>query len=164
MQTPTVPDTPSASGDPVQTFNGHRYQFVNGPATWQEAKARAESMGGHLATLTTKAESDWAIGTFKHHLSPGRMVSKAWIGGLKNSEAEPWRWITGEPFDFANMFAKLADPESQRPNTPGPFGLGLNVAGRWGVSKTSLKSAFLVEWDTAAPAPPASAPPASEAK
>ena len=161
----TTPD-PGAAANPVQTFAGHRYQFIYGGVTWPEAKVKAEALGGHLATLTTKAESDWALATFGHHLSSGRGVSRAWIGALKNTQAEPWQWVTGEPFGFAEWFAKLNDPESARPGAQGPFAGALTAAGksgvgRWSVSKTSQKAVvgFLVEWDSPEPAPPPPPPP-----
>ena len=45
---------PLASADPI-TFeaNGHRYAIIEvGPGlTWEQARALAEEMGGHLATI-----------------------------------------------------------------------------------------------------------------
>lgn len=45
-------------------FGGHRYQFVPEAMRWDEAKARAEAMGGHLATVTSREENDWVYATF----------------------------------------------------------------------------------------------------
>ena len=40
-------------------FRGHRYQYVPGAFTWNEAEANAASLGGHLVTLTSAEENHW---------------------------------------------------------------------------------------------------------
>ncbi len=80
----------------VLTFNGHRYQFVPGTFTWTEAKAKAESLGGHLATLTSKEEAEWAK---KIYLT--RENTALWLGGYRTPD-DKWHWVTGEPWTFAD--------------------------------------------------------------
>jgi hypothetical protein len=80
--------------------NGHWYQRVEYGMTWNQAQATAESMGGHLATITSPAENSFvhSIGFFA-----------CWLGGYQVPGAcEPdcgWRWITGEPMVFLNWTA-----------------------------------------------------------
>jgi len=52
--------------EPVQwTGNGHYYQYFSDELlTWQEAKVRAESLGGYLVTITSQEENDWITATF----------------------------------------------------------------------------------------------------
>lgn len=82
------------SGGEVLTFGGHRYQFVPGKIAWYAARNKAEEMGGHLATLTTKLENDWAARTFFRYLPATN--SNILLGGYR--QGNEWRWVTGEPF------------------------------------------------------------------
>jgi len=60
------------------SFNGHRYRFVPGSLSWDEAKAKAEAMGGHLATITSKEEDQWFKATFNEKLSEKDAYSSWW--------------------------------------------------------------------------------------
>lgn len=63
---------------PVHTFAGHRYQFV--ALGWIEAKAKAEAMGGRLATITSKEECEWIYATFGPQLNDAHRSSSIWLG------------------------------------------------------------------------------------
>lgn len=71
------------------------FRLVRGSFTWEGAKESAESKGGHLATITSKAEQKQVE----------TLVSQtgvdAWIGGEQNAEGS-WRWVTGESWAFDN--------------------------------------------------------------
>ena len=52
---------PSSVGELVYAgnWNGHGYAVIhNAPASWLEAKAYCESMGGYLAAVTSAAENE----------------------------------------------------------------------------------------------------------
>ena len=100
---------PLASADPI-TFeaNGHRYEVIEiGPGlTWEEARALAEEMGGHLATITGAAENEFV--SWLVELAGGD-PQRFWLGGYQtdptNSLCEPadcWAWVTGEPWTYEN--------------------------------------------------------------
>lgn len=89
----------------VLSFGGHRYQFIRGAFTWLEAKTYAEAMGGHLATLTTPEESEWALRTYLT-----RPNTALWLGG-RRGENNRWYWITGETWDH-EAWAKTVNGES----------------------------------------------------
>ena len=38
------------------SWNGHRYQIFSDFVSWEEAKARCESLGGHLAKITSQED------------------------------------------------------------------------------------------------------------
>ena len=94
--------------------NGHWYQVV--PAedgiTWHDANARANSLGGYLATITSREENEFIFQLADNRIYWDRPPSWTtstlgpWIGGLQaKGGREPdggWQWVTGEPFDFAN--------------------------------------------------------------
>jgi hypothetical protein len=69
---PPAPALPKLPG--TVSFRGHDYLLVHGDVTWEEARLAAEKLGGHLATLTSQEENDWATKTF---LKP---KSRIWLG------------------------------------------------------------------------------------
>ena len=91
----------SLEGPPkeVLTFGGHRYQWLPDLLLWTKARAKAESMGGHLATITSKEENDWIAENIVSRLPQGLGV---WIGGTHDGAPVKWRWVTGEPFAYTN--------------------------------------------------------------
>ena len=94
--------------------NGHWYEVLVVPSgiVWNSAASAAYERGGHLATLTSQAESDHAFQVA--HAIPTAWVSLGnstltgpWLGGFQNRDApdysEPaggWGWVTHEPWDF----------------------------------------------------------------
>ena len=81
------PATSGASNAaPVEalTFHGHSYLFVADKLAWDEAKTRAEQMGGHLVTITTAEENDWVARQFVAPRGPGIGV---WLGGMNDGVA-----------------------------------------------------------------------------
>jgi hypothetical protein len=71
--------------------NGHWYALDPTIRLWPEAREAATARGGHMATITSSAEQQFARG-----LCP----SSTWIGGVQPpGSCEPgcgWTWITGE--------------------------------------------------------------------
>ena len=81
------------------------YKIINGQFSWQEAKADAESRGGHLATITS-IEEDRIIGELIH-TSVGDTFY--WLGGTDEEEEGKWSWITGEPWVYTNWLSQEPD-------------------------------------------------------
>ena len=88
--------------------NGHWY-LLDGPffTTWAKAKLYAEQRGGHLVTLTTVAEQEFA--SYLAFNSTPSAVDDCWLGGYQDLAAadysEPgggWRWVTGEEWSFTS--------------------------------------------------------------
>ena len=85
--------------------NGHYYHLVQTNVLWDEANSLASKMTwdglpGHLATITSPAESQFIFdglgGPFRY---------KSWIGGYQwpqdtQDPAANWFWVTGEPWDY----------------------------------------------------------------
>ena len=72
------------------------YQIVEGAMTWSEAKADAESRGGHLAVVTSSNE--WATISMQF----GSSLEWVWLGGTDENAEGVWRWITGEHWVYEN--------------------------------------------------------------
>ena len=151
--TPQVPASPTSS---VSTFAGHRYQFVPSKASWSEAKAQAEALGGHLATITSAEEHAW----FMQAIAP--LSKHVWLGGRRQAEDGSWAWITGEPWKFT-AWARHADG-TMEPVKPAPGAPLENIlefgyypptfaAPGWNDEQDRARAhpdaGYLVEWDSA---------------
>lgn len=73
--------------------NGHYYEIYDDLLTWNEAKAKCEELGGHLATVTSQEEQDAITNAIQSGVREFYYIG-AEIG--KNT------WITGEPIDYTN--------------------------------------------------------------
>lgn len=71
------------------------YEIVPWTNGWHAAKADAESRGGHLATITSEEEWETLSGLF------GNDLIGCWLGGTDEEEEGVWKWVTGEPWDYA---------------------------------------------------------------
>jgi hypothetical protein len=70
-------------------------------ATWDEAVARCEEVGAHLATITSAEEHALVQALVE---PTAGVAPDYWIGGFQEEGAiEPadgWGWVTGEPMDY----------------------------------------------------------------
>jgi hypothetical protein len=136
------------------TFGGHRYLFVNEQLAWEAAKVRAEAMRGHLATLTTQEERQWAHDQLLHQR--GLRTSHVMIGGFQARRGAPWVWVTGEPFDMSLW-------GTRGPDGSGPYLTMMLEGGRvvWDDVSANDRDCFLVEWDDLTTTIPAESLPAT---
>ena len=90
--------------------NGHYYDYVLRTAsfTWTAARDEAAAtsfmgVSGHLATITSDAESQFLGNQFRHP------TFDVWVGGVQApgaaTPASGWSWITAEPWDFTSWNA-----------------------------------------------------------
>lgn len=83
----------AASAAPVlNTDNGHYYEYVAAPVTFDAALAAAASLNfggrtGYLATVTSDAERDFIFAS----------VTQAdhWLAGTDRDDEGTWRWVAG---------------------------------------------------------------------
>lgn len=76
-------------------FNGHYYQVFDEPLDWFGAKAKCESLGGHLVTITSKEEQDEIT-----DMLTIATRNSYWLGGYKTGPS--FEWITGEKMSYTN--------------------------------------------------------------
>ena len=102
------------SVDPVPQGD-HHYLLVNDAAgiDWDEARIQATAMthqglAGHLATITSQAESDFIRDNVAPPAASSTPTTEIWIGGVQQpGGAEPgggWAWVTGEAWSFENWW------------------------------------------------------------
>jgi hypothetical protein len=90
--------------------NGHWYELVRhetGTVNWVYARRTAALRGGHLATFSGQAESDWVFERLVDRPDAWGGRWGPWIGLYQDrrlsSYSEPgggWRWVTDEPLTF----------------------------------------------------------------
>jgi hypothetical protein len=79
--------------------NGHWYALRSlSDRSWQSGVAMAQSLGGHLGTITSASEQSWVCAAA---LSAGAFEGPdgPFLGGYKN-DAGALTWITNEPVDY----------------------------------------------------------------
>ena len=149
-----VASAPPASPDTVLTFAGHRYQLITDKLKWDAAKTKAESMGGHLASITSKEENDWVWGTIMSKLkktAADPAGDRCFIGAIQRKAPDgPWEWITGEPFSLQSWMGRFPDDKNNSAK------VATLQSKAWDdVSQNYEALSFLVEWEDASPAKPA---------
>ena len=73
---------------------GSKYEVVQGSFTWEQAKADAESKGGHLATVGSEEEWD--------KIKPMLGTETTWLGASDFAQDGNWQWVDGTPWTFSN--------------------------------------------------------------
>ena len=76
-------------------FNGHYYKIFDVGEYWDTARAKAESLGGYLCTITTPQEQ-----TFVKNILPENGMGLYWLGSRLTENG--WVWVTGEPFEYTH--------------------------------------------------------------
>ena len=101
------------AGDAVQWRvedggNGHWYRIdlIAEGITWTQSKSHAESVGGHLATISSASENTClsalvgTSGPWFSRFGNATAFDGPWIGGFRETTQGPWQWVTGEPWGF----------------------------------------------------------------
>lgn len=72
---------------------GNLYVLLS-PGFWDEQKAKADSMGGHLVTINDQAENDWIVANFP--------IPFFYIGYTDEVEEGTFVWLNGETPGYEN--------------------------------------------------------------
>jgi hypothetical protein len=150
-------------------LNGHVYccfQVINaftdpskaGPlASMWGAERFCESLGGHLATLTSPEENSFVL-SFAYHVTSGYI----YFGLYYDWDDGSWKWVTGEPVEYTAWKTIEPDDPIFDDNSPGYARYKLNLFGnhvsystRWENAPMLLVSGntyigdsiFICEWD-----------------
>ena len=132
---------PSVGQAQVQwSGNGHMYELVTTPKTWNDAKLDAENrtflgVSGHLLTITSQAEQDFIINVF------GEPLREKWTGGFEIQGV--WQWVTGESFGYTNWA-----PGEPNNNTGVINFFGAATLGTWNDITPNISLGYFVEYDT----------------
>lgn len=123
-------------------YQGHFYKIEGVTLTWSAAKIMCESLGGHLATITSQTEQELIQ-------SLNADNRRLWIGGQQDADGN-WCWITGEPWDYTNW----GDGE---PNNSGNVVAGESCVALWPQTWNDLadenvyeQEGYVFEWEATA--------------
>ncbi len=87
----------------AQPYGGHLYALIDMTVTWSDAKLFCESLGGHLATVTTAEEQ-----TFVESLLSAGTKDVYWLGAQR-IDGDFSEWVTGEDFLYTHWAAGQPD-------------------------------------------------------
>ena len=131
-------------------YAGHLYAAFDITCNWFDAYTYCESLGGHLATITSQQEQSIIT-----DMMTTASANIYWIGGLKNTSG--WEWITGESFTYTNWYKN--QPGNKNNNewflhvysgaveyTTGQWN-DLNLKGDNHAGNIHTVSGFICEWD-----------------
>jgi len=80
-----------------QEFENHCYMAIKTPVHWIGAEQSCLSLGGHLASIHSRAEYSFVTGMFQG--------SSFWIGGTRSGSAE-WTWTDGSVWDYEQWYSE----------------------------------------------------------
>ena len=98
---PSPPQT--VTSDPplnAATFEGHSYLFFPDVESWHGAKTRCEKMGGHLATIGSRAENDFVLGLARRGIERLGKLDGVWLGATDEVRENRWEWVDGSKSSF----------------------------------------------------------------
>jgi type II secretory pathway pseudopilin PulG len=141
------------------SFNGSDYYLSTARVLWSEARTRAENLGGHLVTITSRAEND-----FVESIALPYSAGGTWIGLEDLDDNNVWQWVTGEStngfFNWASGGVCGSQPEKNPYFIGGArqlvaeINMGLssvpayaNCEGFWNDEDTTFSNRFIVEFD-----------------
>ncbi len=86
------------------TYGGHSYALTNDYGDWEDARAEALAIDGHLLTVNAAEENDWIVANFDN-LGPWipPTMQAAWVGYYEVPGAPVWAWESGEPVTYTNL-------------------------------------------------------------
>ena len=126
-------------------FSDHHYEVFDGKAsTWELACQYCESLGGHLATITSQEENDYVF-----HIMKDAGFTGAYFGLSDREQPDHWKWVTDEPTSYLNW--NKAEPNGANEHY-GMFyfmyGNGTWNDGDFSLGKDGGGRTFICEWDS----------------
>ena len=144
-----APDPPAKESGAT----GHRYQFVPGAYTWEEARQAARSLGGQLLCCESREEHDWVWRTLSPWLPAMAERNSAsrgwWTGGSRAAGEMEWRWIEGTPVSFEAWAAPVGESREAMAIVQHHLAPEGALSG-WTPRPHSTRLGFVVEWDPSA--------------
>jgi hypothetical protein len=117
---PTLAACSASDGDTQisDPASGHCYFWVNSAVMRDQAAARCQSLGAHLATITSDAENNVVAVVAPDALADPDVPSSidSWIGANDLATEMSHVWDTAEPFVFDAF--REGEPNNNNPNDP----------------------------------------------
>jgi len=121
------------------SINGHSYEVViDTEATWEQAKAHAEALGGHLVTITSIEEQKFIENLLA---TSGAQTGAYWIGLIETITEGIYTWDNGESLSYTNWYPGQPD------NAGGGWGGENRGHISWAVEPEALHFANRGQWN-----------------
>jgi hypothetical protein len=82
----------------LAAFNGHDYEFCNGPVAWSDAENDCAAKGMRLVRIDDVSENTWVQATAFAGVASTSSVYWPWIGATDLALTGAWRWTDGALF------------------------------------------------------------------
>lgn len=125
-------------------FNGHSYKLLYLNMEWEEAEKYCESIGGHLATITSFEENEFI---FSYIIS--LQCESAFFGASDKNNEGIWEWVTNEEFIYSNWSDNEPNNEGGNENYAMFYYKYPNGAWNDGKINTIKNVPYICEWDFA---------------
>lgn len=131
----------------AESFGEHHYKFftLDSVKTWEDARNYCESLGGHLATITSSEEND-----FLYQLMVNAGYTSAYFGLTDSYDEGKWLWMDGTEPTFTNWHS--GEPNSE--NSSEDYGMfywkytdGTWNDGDFGKRTNKGGTTFICEWN-----------------
>lgn len=128
-------------------FNGHHYYVydMDNITTWEQAEAYCESLGGYLATITSREEDEFVYFYLKNNFD----YESAYFGFTDREEEGTWVWVNGETSTYTNW--NPGEPNDENPNEDYAMYYYKYPEGTWndgdfGYETLNSGQVFICEW------------------
>ena len=118
--------------------NGNYYKVFSTKMTWEQAKAYCDSVGGHLATVTSETENELCYALFEES-----GVSNCYLGGEDLEIDGDWNWVTGEAWEYNSCHE--GEPTGKEQNVLAYWDNYGN--GFWDDIASGQSAVFMCEWE-----------------
>ena len=128
-------------------FNGHHYYVydMDNITTWEQAEAYCESLGGYLATITSREEDEFVYFYLRNNFD----YESAYFGFTDREEEGTWGWVNGENSTYTNW--NPGEPNDENPNEDYAMYYYKYPEGTWndgdfGYETLNSGQVFICEW------------------
>lgn len=123
--------------------NDNWYQRFDTPMSWHEAKAYCESLGGHLATITSLEEHNFIYQNLvAYPLCPS---SECWLGATDEENESIWKWVTEETWNYTNW--AYGEPNNWPWQGNEDHLSMFTSVSKWNDSNGNYKYSIICEWE-----------------
>ena len=89
----------------IYSFEGHLYEYISEPISWNEALKFASNKGGYLVEIDSFQENIFIknlLSDITTTASDGGDAKYAWLGGSLDNHTELWKWNSGRTISLNN--------------------------------------------------------------
>lgn len=113
-------------------YSGSNYYCSINPASWPQANANSNALGGHLAEVNSAGENNF--------LAEILTIQRAWIG-LSDASAEgTFKWSTGKSLDYTNWYPGQPNDDAGYQDY-----VAMQSSGLWNDEYNNLSMEYIME-------------------